>query len=181
MSDHPLKRRLRRLAWVIALFLFLVAAIAVAPFVLTTSLVRLALTRVLPGHGTSVGSAALSLSGTLILRDLVLHDSGTLAREPLIAAREVDAEFKWTELRRRQVRQVNVKDVIVYARRGGLLQLSLLDVFQQLAKSAGPPIPNRATPPLSIGVLKVQSLLHQEPFKGLGYGTACFNCMVIAV
>ncbi len=71
MSDHPLKRRPRRLAWVIAPFLFLVAAIAVAPFVLTTSLVRLAVARVLPGHRTSVGSAALSLSGTLILRDLV--------------------------------------------------------------------------------------------------------------
>lgn len=172
MSDNPLKRRLRRLAWVIALFLFLVTAIAVAPFVLTTSLVRLALTRALPGHSTSVGSAALSLSGTLILRDLVLHDSGTLAREPLIAAREVDAEFKWTELRRRQVRQINVEDVIVYARPNGLSQLSLLDVFLQLAKSAGPSMPNRTTPPLSIGVLKVQGLLHQEPFKGLAQAKA---------
>ncbi len=65
-----------------------------------------------------------------------------------------------------------MKDVIVYARRGSLSQLSLLDVFQQLAKSAGPPIPNRATPPLSIGVLKVQGLLHLEPFKGLGQAKA---------
>jgi hypothetical protein len=172
VSDNPLKRRPRRVVWIIALFGFLVAAIAVAPFVLTTSLVRLALALVLPGHSTSLGSAALSLSGTMVLRDLVLHDSGMLAREPLITAREVDAEFKWTELRRRQVRQIKVKDVIVYARPNGLSQLSLLDVFLQLAKSAGPQMPNRTTPPLSMGVLKVQGLLHQEHFKGLAQARA---------
>jgi hypothetical protein len=172
VSDNPLKRWLRRLAWVIALFLFLVTAIVVAPFVLTTSLVRLALAQALPGHSTSVGTAALSLSGTLILRDLVLHDSGTLAREPLITAREVDAEFKWTELLRRQLRQINVKDVMLYARPNGLSQLSLLDCFLQLAKFAAPPLPNRATLPLSIGAVKVRGMLHQEPFKGLAQAKA---------
>src|SRR5882672_1819882 len=51
---------------------------------LTTRLVNLALEQVFPANRPSVGSATLSFSGTLVLRDLLLHDTGPLARQPLV-------------------------------------------------------------------------------------------------
>jgi hypothetical protein len=70
MSDQPEKRQGRRLRWVAAVFLLLLAAILMAPFLLTTQLVRLALGQVFPASHLSVGSAVLSLSGTLVPHDL---------------------------------------------------------------------------------------------------------------
>jgi hypothetical protein len=60
MSDQPEKRQVRRFRWVAAVFLLLLAAILMAPFLLTTQLVRLALGQVFPASHLSVGSAVLS-------------------------------------------------------------------------------------------------------------------------
>ena len=97
MTNKLAKRRQRRLG-VAAVFLLVLAAILGAPFLLTTRLVNLALAQVFPANRPSVGSATLSLAGTLVLRDLLLHDTGVLARQPLVMAREIDAAFGWREL-----------------------------------------------------------------------------------
>jgi hypothetical protein len=97
VTDKLAKRRQRRLE-AAAVFLLVLAAILAAPFLLTTRLVNLALEQVFPANRPSVGSATLSLSGTLVLRDLLLHDIGPLARQPLVMAREIDAAFGWREL-----------------------------------------------------------------------------------
>jgi hypothetical protein len=78
VTDKLAKRRQRRLG-VAAVFLLLLVAILAAPFLLSTRLVNLALEQVFPANRLSVGSATLSLSGTLVLRDLLLHDTGPLA------------------------------------------------------------------------------------------------------
>src|SRR5207245_6614091 len=93
MSDTPEKRRFRGLRWVAAILLLLLAAMLVAPFLLTTQLVRLALWQAFPANSPSVGSAALSPSGTLVLHELVLRDTGALAQQPLAIVREVAMAF----------------------------------------------------------------------------------------
>jgi hypothetical protein len=138
------------------------AAILTAPFVLTTRLVNLALEQLFPGHHPSVGSAALSLSGGLVLHDLLLHDTGALAQQPLITAREIDAIFCWTELLSRQVRRIRATSVIVYARSNGASQLSLLDLLLGLSK----PRPAAVSQPLWIDAVEVRGFVHREAIKG---------------
>jgi len=104
MRDNPPKNQLRKLGRVAAVLLFLLAASLLALFLLTTQLARLALRQVFPAHTPSVDSATLSPSGTLILRDLVLHDTGALAQQPLITVREVESAFGWVELLSLQIR-----------------------------------------------------------------------------
>src|SRR5712691_2300404 len=166
MSDKPAKKQLRRLSWVVAVLLSLLAVMLVAPFFLTTQLVRFALRQVFPANSPSVGSAALSPSGTLVLRDLVLHDTGALAPQPLITVREIDATFGWAELLSRQIRRIHVEDVTVYARSNGLSQLSLLDLFFARSQPGAPAESNRGTLPLGIGTLAVQGLIHLESVGG---------------
>ncbi len=166
MSDKPAKRRLHRLRWVAAVLLPLLTAILVAPFLLTTQLVRFALGQVFPANRPSVGSAALSPSGTLILHDLVLHDTGALAQQPLVTVRELGATFGWAELLSRQIRRVHVEDVTVYARSNGPSQLSLLDLFFARSQPGAPAESNRGTLPLGISTLAVQGLIHLEPVGG---------------
>src|SRR5713101_3569959 len=166
MSDKPAKRRLRRLRWVAVVLLLLMATILMAPFLLTTQLVRLVLEQVFPANSPSVGSAALSPSGTLVLHDLALHDTGALAQQPLVTAREVDAAFGWAELLSRQIRRIHVEDVTVYARSNGPSQLSLLDLFFERSQSGAPAESHRGTLPLGISTLAVQGVIHLEPVGG---------------
>jgi hypothetical protein len=166
MSDKREKRQVRRLRWVAAVFLLLLAAILMAPFLLTTQLVRLALGQVFPASRLSVGSAALNPSGTLVLHDLVLHDTGALAQQPLVTAREVDAAFGWAALLSRQIRRIHANGVTLYARPNGPSQLSLLDLFFERSQSGPPAESNRGTLPIWIDTLNVQGTLHMEPIKG---------------
>jgi hypothetical protein len=155
------KRRHRRL-WVAAVFLLVLAAILAAPFLLTTRLVNFALEQVFPANRPSVGSATVSLSGTLILRDLLLHDTGQLARQPLVMAREIDAAFGWRELLSRHIHQIRADNVIVYARSNGPSQLSLLDLLFELSKPRSSAASNRGSQPLWVGTLDVQGVVHVE-------------------
>ena len=164
MTDKLAKRRQRRLG-VAAAFLLLLAAILAAPFLLTTRLVNLALEQVFPANRPSVGSATLSFSGTLVLRDLLLHDTGPLARQPLVMAREIDAAFGWRELLSRQIHQIHAEDVIVYARSNGLSQLSLLDLLFELSKPGSSAASNHGSQPLWVGTLDVQGVVHLEAIR----------------
>lgn len=152
------KRPLRRIEWIAAVVLLVLTAILAAPFLLTTQLVRLALRQIFPVNSPTVGSAALSPSGTLVVRDLVLHDTAGLAQQPLITAREVDAAFGWTELLARQLRRIRIEGVTVYARRKGPSQISLLDLIPRESKP-------RAKP-LWIGTLEIRGAVHSEPIAG---------------
>ncbi|HSF32494.1 MAG TPA: YdbH domain-containing protein [Candidatus Tectomicrobia bacterium] len=138
-----------------------------APFLLTTQLVRLALGQVFPADRLSLGSAVLNPSGTLVLHDLVLHDTGALAQQPLVTAREVVAAFGWGELFSHQIRRIQASDVTVYARPNGPSQLSLLDLFSELSQSGPAAESNRGTLPLWIDTLRVQGTIHVEAIKGL--------------
>ncbi len=166
MSDKPAKRRLHRLRWVAAVLLPLLTAILVAPFLLTTQIVSFVLGQVFPANSPSVGSAALSPSGTLVLRDLALHDTGALARQPLITVHEMEVAFGWAELLSRQIRRIHVEDVTVYARSNGPSQLSLLDLFFARSQSGAPAESNRGTLPLGIGTLAVHGMIRLEPVRG---------------
>jgi hypothetical protein len=166
MSDKPAKRRLCRLGWVAAVLVPLLAAILVAPFFLTTQLVRFALGQVFPANSPSVSSATLSPSGALILHDLVLHDTGALAQQPLITFNEIEATFGWAELLSRQIRRIHVGDVTVYARSNGPSRLSLLGLFFERSQSGPPAKSNRGTLPLGIDMLDVQGMIHLEPVRG---------------
>jgi hypothetical protein len=99
----------------------------VVPLVLTTQLVRIAVMRIFPCNTVSVGDAALSLSGALILRDVALGE--TVAQRPLVAIREVDAAFDWEELVSRRIRKIEVRGVTVYAGTGSRSQIGLLDLL----------------------------------------------------
>jgi hypothetical protein len=160
MGDEPVKGRLRGLRWLAAVLLLLLTAALLAPFLLTTQLVRLVLGQVFPTNSPSVGSATLSLSGTLVLHDLVLHDTGALAQRPLVTAREVDAAFGWAEVSP-QIRRIRAEDVTVYVRSNGPSPLSLLNLLP------GPPRePNRGTVPLRIDALDVRGASHLEAVRG---------------
>jgi hypothetical protein len=164
VTDKLAKRRQRGLG-VAAAFLLLLAAILAAPFLLTTRLVNLVLEQVFPANRPSVGSATLSLSGTLVLRDLLLHDTGPLARQPLVMAREIDAAFGWRELLSRQIRQIRAENVMVYVRSNGPSQLSLLDLLFELSKPRSSTVSNRGSQPLWVGTLDVQGVVHLEAIR----------------
>jgi len=166
MSNKPAKRRLRRLSWVAAVLFLLLTAMLVAPFLLTTQLVIFTLGQVFPANSPSVGSAALSSSGTLVLRDLALHDTGALAQQPLVTVRELGATFGWAELLSRQIRRIHVEDVTVYARSNGPSQLSLLGLFFERSQPGPPAESKRGTLPLGIDMLDVQGMIHLEPVRG---------------
>ena len=137
-----------------------------APFLLTTHLVRLALGQVFPASHLSVGSATLSLSGTLVLHDLVLYGTGELAPQPLVTAREVDVAFGWAELLSRQIRRIHANGVTVYARLNGPSHLSLLDLYFERFPSGALAESHRDTLPMWIDTLNVQGMIHLEPMRG---------------
>jgi hypothetical protein len=168
MSDTPpTKSRLRKLREVAAVLLLLLAAISLALFLLTTPLTRLVLQQVFPAHTPSVGSTALSPSGTLILRKLELHDTGALAQQPLITVRELEVEFRWVELLSLRIRQLHAKDVAVYARSNDSSQLSLLAlVFRSSPYDPATEFGHGTL--LWIDTLNAQGMMHLEPVKGFG-------------
>ncbi|MGH7860480.1 MAG: hypothetical protein ACREQY_24380, partial [Candidatus Binatia bacterium] len=97
----------RKLGWIAVPALLLLVTLLAAPFLLTTEIARFALGRLFPENRPVVGGATLGLSGTLVLRDLVLHEAEGSAEEPLVTAREIGAAFQWTELFSRRIRRVH--------------------------------------------------------------------------
>ncbi|HEV8717108.1 MAG TPA: hypothetical protein VGX03_30345 [Candidatus Binatia bacterium] len=160
------KDRVRRLRRGAAVLLLLLTALLAVPFLLTTQLVRLVLGQVLPANNPSVGSAALSLSGTLVVHDLALHDAGSVAPQPLLTVREIEWAFGWTELLSRRIRRIHAEDVTVYVRPDGPTPLSLLAPFFQRSQSGSPAKSNRGSLPLWIDTLNVQGRVHTESAKG---------------
>jgi hypothetical protein len=108
MNDQPEKRQVRRLRWIAAVFLLL-AAILMAPFLLTRQLVCLALGQVFPASYLSVGSAVLSLSGTLVLHDLSASSPAggkhAFALDGLTAVGSVESQLKPWALAALKVRE----------------------------------------------------------------------------
>jgi len=157
VGNESVKGRLRGVGWLAAVLLVLSTATLLAPFVLTTQLVRLVLGQVFPTNSPGVGSATLSLSGRLVMHDLVLHDTGALAQQPLVTAREVEAAFGWAEVLSRRIRRIHAADVTVYARSNGPSPLSLLNLL------LGPPQePNPGTVPLRIDALDIRGNSHLD-------------------
>jgi len=104
-----------------------------APLLLTTRLANLLLGHFLPENRTHIGSASLSLTGTLILRDVVMiFDFSVRSRHPLATAREIDARFARKELFARKLGRIQADDVTVYARSDDHSQLSLVDLAYEL-------------------------------------------------
>ncbi len=167
-SDSPTKSRLRKLRGVAVILLLLLVSILLAPFLFTTPLARLVLQHTFPTHTPSVDSATLSPSGRLILRKLELRDTGALAQQPLITAREVEAEFHWIELRSLRIRQLHAKDVAVYARANDSLQPSLLALLLRPPADGPAAEVGQSTRSLWIDTLDIQGTMHLEPVKGFG-------------
>ena len=167
MRDAPENRHVHRLRWIAAALLLLLAAMLIAPFLLTTPLVRLALGQVFPAGHLSLGRAALSPWGTLVLYDLRLHETTALAQQPLVSARRVDAAFGWAALLSRQIRRIHADGVIVYARPNSPPPFWLLDLLSERSTSSPPTPSTRGTPPIWIDTLNVQGIIHLEPHKGL--------------
>jgi hypothetical protein len=160
-TANPSLRRHRAILWASAALALILAAVALAPFILTTQIARLALARVLSANNPDLGSVSLSPSGRVVVRGLVLHDTGALAAEPLVAAREIDAEFTWGDLFRRRIRRVRVVGAQIHARSNASTQLSLANLL-------GPTTaPAQARPPFWIGDLDVEGRVNCEPIAGI--------------
>lgn len=158
MPDSTISRRLRRSGWIAVTFLLLLMVLVATPLLLTTRLANLALGQFLPDNPARIGSASLSLTGTLILRDVVIHDSDVRARQPLATAREIDAGFGWRELFARKLGWIRAIDVVLYARTDGHSQLSLIDLAYELWR---PSTVSRAEP-FWIGTIEIHGRIRQE-------------------
>ncbi len=134
----------------------ILAAVAAAPFLFTTQLVALALRHTFPANDPSVDSAVIGPGGFLIVRGLVIHDTGKSAHQPLIAAREVRVTFEWRELLSRRIRYVAIDGLSMYARAAAGSEFSMLELVRRRS---------RANPP-DIGTLDVSGTLHSEPIAG---------------
>jgi hypothetical protein len=128
------------------------------PLLLTTRLANLVLRHFLPDNRAYIGSASLSLTGTLILRDVVIFDFGVRSRQPLATAREIDARFAWKELFARRLGRIRANDVTLYARTNGHSQLSLIDLAYELWR---PSTVSRASP-FWIGTTDIHGRIRQE-------------------
>jgi hypothetical protein len=150
-----------RLRW-IAPALLLVAVLIAAPFLLTTQLARFILAREFPANHPALASAELSRSGKIVLRDLVLHDTGASSQKPLVSASEIDAAFEWRALLARKMRSIRIHELTVYARSNASSQLSLAQLlFEQLPSNANP-----AALPLWIDRLELSGTIRSEPIAG---------------
>jgi hypothetical protein len=159
MGDASVNGRRRRLGWVAGALLLVLTAGLLAPFLLTTQLARLALERSFPDSSPRVGRATLGVSGTLVLHDLVLHDTGALGHQPLLSAHEVDATFGWAELLSRRIRRVRAEGVVGYAGANAASLLSLRNLLSGPAGESG-----RVT--LWIDALDVRGTGHPETAAG---------------
>jgi hypothetical protein len=166
MRDAPETKQVHRLRWLAAALLLLLATMLMVPFILTTPLVRLALGQVFPAGRLSVGGAALYPSGALVLHNLVLHDIGALAQQPLVTARQVDVAFDWAAVLSRQIRRIHADGVTVYTRPNSPSPLALLDLLSERSTSSPPTASTRGTLPIWIDTLNVQGIIHLEPIQG---------------
>jgi hypothetical protein len=158
----------RRLIWIAVAFFFVLVAIVAVPFLATRQIARYALAMLYPSNSPSVGSVILRPSGTVVIRDLVLHDTGALGAQPLITAGEIDANFGWRDLLAgRKIRRIRVADVRIYARSNASSQLSLLDLFFGRTNK-----PNRATLPIWTDAAEVDGIIHRDPFAGFAAGVS---------
>ena len=162
------KRSLQKLIWIAGAIFFVFVAIAAVPFLATTQFARYALATLYPSNTPTVGSVILRPNGTVVVRDLVLHDTGALSAQPLITVSAIDATFGWRDLLAgRKLRRIRVADARIYARSNASSQLSLLDLFFGRTNK-----PNRATLPIWADEIDVDGIIHREPFAGFAAGTA---------
>src|SRR5262249_30191142 len=87
----------RPIAWVAALGPLLLGVLVSAPFWLTTTLVRLALHRLLPEARLELGAARLAPAGRLVVENLRLNDSTSPEPLPLVTVTDVTVSFDWRE------------------------------------------------------------------------------------
>src|SRR2546427_949002 len=145
-----------------AAILALIGLIAAAPLLFGSQLARLALSRLFPRNRPTLGSASISPSGRLIMRELLLHDAGASADRPLVAIHELRADFRWSDLLSRRIRQLRLNQITVYLRSNDGSQLSLLDLLGNFATSGS----NRAAAPFWIDALVVTGTIHREAIAG---------------
>src|SRR5260370_13711894 len=155
-------------AWIASAILFLLLVIVAIPFLATTHFARIALTMLYPSNTPTVDAVIIRPTGTVVIRNLVMHDTGALGAQPLITAREIDATFGWRDLLAgRKLRRIRVADVRIFARSNAASQLSLLDLFFGRTN-----MPNRATLPIWADEIDLEGIIHSEPFAGFAADTA---------
>ena len=153
-----------------AAILALIGLIAAAPLLFASQLARLTLSHLFPRNRPTLGSASISPSGALIMHELQLHDLGAFADRPLVAIHELRADFRWSDLLSRRIRQIRVNHMTVYARTNDAAQLSLLDLLVGNFATAGS---NRSVAPVWIDTLDVTGTIHREAIAGFSEdGTA---------
>jgi hypothetical protein len=163
-----LRRLLRRFLWIWVAILFVLVLLFAIPFLATTTIAGFALSMIYPANNPSVGSVTLNPEGSVVIRELTLHDIGAFADKPLVTAGEVDATFGWKDLiAGRMIRSIRVADARIYARSNASSQLSLLDLFFTRTNK-----PNRATLPVWADVIEVDGSVHREAFAGFAAGAA---------
>ena len=172
MYDTLEKGRLSKFKWLIAGLLFFLATMPLALFLLPAPFARLALVYTFPAYTPSLGSATLTPAGRLTLYDLVLYDTATPGRQPLLTVREVEAVFDWAALLKRHIRQVRAEKATIYTRLTSPSPFSLLGLFAPRSSSVPTPESQRSTLPLWIDTLNVQGLYHLEAGKGFTPATA---------
>jgi hypothetical protein len=154
---------LRKSVSLAAAILALIGLIAAAPLLFTSQLARLTLSHLFPRNRPTLGSASISPSGALIMRELQLHDVGAFADRPLIAIHELRAGFRWPDLLSRRIRKFQVNHMTVYARTNDASQLSLLDLLVGNFAAAGS---NRSVAPFWVDTLDVTGTIHRESIAG---------------
>lgn len=157
--------RSQKLRWLTIGFLFLLVVLFVTSSLLPTFVARLALARLVPAYAPSLGSATLTPAGRLKLYDLRLYDPGTVARQPLLTVREVEAGFGWGDVLARHIRWIRAEEAIVYARLSGSSPLSLLGLFINSSSDPGVESPPSRPPPW-IDTLDVEGQFHLAMDKG---------------
>lgn len=158
MRDSTISKRLCSSGWIVLTFLLLLIVLVATPLLLTTRLANLALGHFLPDNRACIGNASLSLTGTLILRDVVIFDFGARSRQPLATAHEIDARFGWRDLFARRVGSIRADEVMLYARSDDHSQLSLIDLAYELSR---PSTVSRASP-IWIGTTEIHGRIRQE-------------------
>src|SRR5260370_41353503 len=81
-----------------AAILALIGLIAAAPFLFASQLARVTLSHLFPRNRPTLGSASISPSGALVIRELLLHDVGASADRPLVTIHELRVDFYWSDL-----------------------------------------------------------------------------------
>jgi hypothetical protein len=146
-----------------AAILALIGLIAAAPLLSASQLARLTLSHLFPRNRPTLGSASISPSGALIVRELLLHDVGRSADHPLIAIHELRVDFRWSDLFSRRIRRLQVNHITFYARTNDASQLSLLDLLVGNFATTGS---NRSVAPFWIDALDVTGTIHREAIAG---------------